>query len=187
MRGSDIIWAATSSLGLGALLEFTPKPFFHLESSVSCLLILIKQLLRNDHGQPIQVIELPIGSLGCIAISTGSNFSPYLKASMEMLQEISSTIPLSSSEAIHWSVAAVIGDCIKAVGRAIEPYHAFSVERIFSLGDSTYPLLRIMAFRVLAGLTVACPGILSSCMGELISMLLNSIRRSIPNVQSLSK
>lgn len=88
---------------------------------------------------------------------------------------------------VHLTAGGLVGDCIKAVGGAIRPHHTFSIERISMLGESADPLLRMMAFRVLTGLTLECPGVTSPYMGQLIPMLLNSIRRAVPNVQSLSK
>lgn len=121
-------------------------PPVHIENSVDCLLTLIRHLLRDGHGQPMQIIELPVESLGYTAISAGRGFSPYLQVTMGMLKDLSSNIPLSGYEMVHLTAGGLVGDCIKAVGGAIRPHHTFSIERISMLGESADPLLRMMAF-----------------------------------------
>lgn len=187
-RGSDLIWAAVSCLGVQAILENSPNPIFYMPDCVRCFIGLSEKLLHDDHGQPLQVAELPIESLGYAAISVGPLFTPYLKSTIEILKEIYTHIPLSRCEPLHWTAGGVMDNCITAIGRKnIKPYLSFLVQNILKLGESAYPRLRLTACRVLTGLISECPGTMSPYLHQLVPMLLNNIWRAEPNVQSMSK
>lgn len=187
-RGSDLIWAAVSCLGVQAVLEKSPAPIFYMPICVRCFVDLTKKLLHDEHGQPLQIAELPVESLGYAAKSVGPMFAPYLKSTVEILNEIYTCIPLNSCELIYWTAGGVMGDCIAAVGRKnLEPHLPFLVQNILKLGESTYPRLRFVAYRVLSRLISECPGTMSPYLHQLVSMLLSSIWRIEPNIQPMGK
>lgn len=186
-RGSDLTWAAVSCLGLQALLDESPDPISYIADAVHCFTRLINKLLLDDHGQPLQLLELPLESLGYAAVSVGPLFTPYLESTIMALQEIFTHVPLSSCESAYWTAGGVMGDCIMAVGgEAIQPHLPFFAQNILTLGESTYPRLKLVAYRVLTRLVSECPGSMSLHLDQLVSMLSNSIGRVEPNIQSLS-
>lgn len=186
--GVDLNWAAISCLGLQTLLDQSPGPVSNMADCIRCFVNLTKKLLQDDHGQPLQVLEIPVKSLGYAAISTGSSFAPYLRSMIDILEDISTRIPSDSCEPVHWAAGGVIGDCITAVGGGgIRPYLPFLVQYILKLGESSYPRLRLTAHRVLTSLTSECPGTMSPYLDQLVAVLLNCIWRTEPNVISISE
>lgn len=187
-RVSDLVWAAVSCLGIQAILENSPNPIFYIPDCVRCFISLSKKLLHDDHGQLLQGAEIPVESLGYAAKSVGPLFAPYLKSTLEILKEIHTYIPLGSYESIHWTAGGVMGDFIAALGRKnLMPHIPFLVQNILKLGESTHPRLRFSAYRVLARLTFEFSGTMSPYLHQLVPMLLNSIWRAEPSVQTLSK
>lgn len=179
-----IIWSVISCLGLDAVLDLIPVAHLHISRVIGCLLDLLDICAISDHDQLWEVIRLPLDALASAVHAARSHFIPHLRRTMEGLKSIFERIPVGC-EAGRKGAYTLIGHCITAVGgREFDPYHAFAIQQILRLEDSSNMALRLTGFRVLATLTSACKGTMSPYLKQLLPMHLDSLSRDEPEVQA---
>lgn len=184
---ADIPWASISCGWLHSLTLVIPDVGIYTSEIFNAILPLFRVLALHDHGYSPELTQYPADALGYVAITGKSSFTPHLKKTMLVLQEIS-THTGPDCRVAQWYALRLIGDLFESIGKErFRGYFDIALELVFLVMNDPSSSLRVVSFHVLMFLGTSYKTRLSPHLARLMCLHHRTLFLSEPRNRTSSE